>query len=140
MEYSLITFDQGKNLLSRIKEMSLFENSAFGKHGTSSACYSIENLLELLNNRRLHLEELWKQKKLKIEYGIQICYLRAEIKKTYDWIINVGSKHLEDSRLGTNYKEAIELKRIHAQFEKDYQKVGVNNFISEYYYLFHNFG
>jgi hypothetical protein len=76
-----MTFDEGKILLSKIKEMSLFANGAFGKHAASSACYSIENLLELLNNRRLHLEELWKQRKLKLEYGIQICYLREEIKK-----------------------------------------------------------
>lgn len=57
------------------------DNTVSGKHATSSVCYSIENLLELLNNRRLRLEELWKQRKLKVEQCIQIAYLRADIRK-----------------------------------------------------------
>lgn len=83
LESSLSTFEEGKSLLGRLKEMSFYADGSFGKHATSSACYSIENLLELLNNRRLHMEELWKQKKLKIEQCIQICYLREEIRKVY---------------------------------------------------------
>ena len=81
LESSLSTFEEGKNLLARLKEMSFYAEGTLGRHATSSACYSIENLLELLNNRRLQLEELWKQRKLKIEQCIQICYLRSEIKK-----------------------------------------------------------
>ena len=47
-------------------------------------------------------------------------FLKDEIKKTLDWIINDGDKYIEDSRLGTNYKEAIELQNLHAEFEKRY--------------------
>ena len=87
LESSLSTFEEGKNLLARLKEMSIYADGTIGKHATSSACYSIENLLELLNNRRLRLEEIWKQRKLKIEQCIQIAYLRAEIKKVADFYL-----------------------------------------------------
>lgn len=60
--------------------MSLYADS-FEKHATSSACYSIERLLELLNDKRRYLEDLWNQRKIKLEQCIQICYLRDEIKK-----------------------------------------------------------
>lgn len=84
LECSLSTFEEGKNLLARLKEMSFFAEGTLRKQATSSACYSIESLLELLNRRRLELEEVWKQRRLKIEQCIQICYLRAEIKKVED--------------------------------------------------------
>ena len=53
----------------------------YGSDVTTTACYSIENILEGLNDRRCHLEELWQQRRQKLEHCIQICYLRNEIKK-----------------------------------------------------------
>ncbi len=76
----MITFDEGKELLKRLREMSLYADS-YGKHATTSACYSIEHSLEILNDRRHYLEELWLQRKNKLEQCIQICYLKDEIKK-----------------------------------------------------------
>jgi hypothetical protein len=82
LETSLVTFEDGKELVSSLKEMSLYSDS-LSQHATTSACHSIEHLLELLNSRRCHLEELWKQRKIKLEQCIQICYLKDEIKKVY---------------------------------------------------------
>lgn len=124
LESSLSTFEIGKELLAILKEMSLYSrNDISGKHATSSACFSIENLLELLNSKRLKMEELWKQRKLKLEQCIQICYLKEEIKKTLEWIKNDGMKQLDDSKLGSNYKEAMELQDNHLKFEKQYKKL-----------------
>jgi hypothetical protein len=101
--------------------MSLYADS-FGKHATSSSCHSIEQLLEVLNEKRRFLEEQWKNRKLKLEQCIQICYLKDEIKRTLDWLSNDGNKYIEDARLGTNYNEAIQLQNLHAQFERDHSK------------------
>ncbi len=91
LESSLITFEEGKELLARLKEISFYGDS-FGKHATTSACYSIEHLLELLNDRRRNLEELWKKRKLKLEQCIQICYLRDEIKRVCVYFYNLFAK------------------------------------------------
>lgn len=124
LESSLSTFEIGKELLAILKEMSLYSrNDTSGKHATSSACFSIENLLELLNSKRLKMEELWKQRKLKLEQCIQICYLKEEIKKTLEWIKNDGMKQLDDSKLGSNYKEAMELQENHLKFERQFKKL-----------------
>ncbi len=80
LEYSLKTFDEGKELLARLKEVSHHAES-FGNYASNSSCYSIEHLLEHLNEKRRHLEELWRNRKQKLEQCIQICYLKEEIQK-----------------------------------------------------------
>lgn len=37
--------------------------------------------------------------------------------------MNEGNKYIDDSRLGTNYREAVELQNIQNQYEKEYHKV-----------------
>lgn len=97
--------------------------SLYTKHANSSACFAIENLLELLNGKRLRIEDLCKQRKLKLEQCIQLCYLKDEIKMNLDWILNEGNTYLKDSRLGTNYSEAVELQNVHKRFEAQHHKV-----------------
>ena len=118
LESSLLTLEEGKELLSKIKEMSVYGTSVTDKNRTSTVCCSIEHLLETLNDKRLHLEELWKNRKAKLEYCIQIFFLRQGIKKTLDWILNEGNTFLEDTRLGTNYSEALEFQVVHNAFIK----------------------
>lgn len=91
----MTTFEEGKELLSRLKEISFYSDS-LGKHATVSACYSIEQLLEILNERRRNLEELWIKRKQKLEQCIQICYLREEIKR-------VISIYFQTYKLDFNY-------------------------------------
>jgi hypothetical protein len=117
LQTSLVTFDSGKELLERMKDMS---NQI--EHKTTTACHTIEHLLEVLNDRRRYLEDLWQQRKVKLEQCLQICYLREEIQKTIEWIFSEGDKYLEDTKLGSNYQESFELQRIHAQFEKQHHK------------------
>jgi hypothetical protein len=79
LESSLITFEEGKELLMYMKEMSISSDS-MGKQTTSNACHTIESLLEVLNDRRRYIEDLWNQRKSKLEQCIQICFLKEEIK------------------------------------------------------------
>jgi hypothetical protein len=80
LETSLITFDEGKELIALLREMSLSAD-LYGSNVTTTACYSIETILETLNDRRCYLEEFWQQRRQKLEQCIQIFYLKTEIKK-----------------------------------------------------------
>lgn len=122
LESSLQTFNEGKELLTRLKEMNIYSEQSDRSVTASSACHSIEQLLEVLNDRRRHLEDQWHQKRVKLEQCIQICFLRDEIGQFTNWIVNHGFKYLEDARLGSNYHEALELQQKHNQFEKDHNK------------------
>ena len=90
LETSLVTFEEGKELLAKLKEMSIYADT-YDTQASANACHSIENLLELLNDRRRFLESLWEQRKLKLEHCIQISYLRDEIKKvSLSWILHIA--------------------------------------------------
>lgn len=73
-------------MLGYLREMSLCSD-LYGSDITTSACYTIESILESLNDRRCQLEELWQQRRQKLENCIQICFLRNEIKKVKLFII-----------------------------------------------------
>ena len=77
-------------MLARLKEVSLHTDS-YGRYTTNSSCYSIEHLLEQLNEKRRRLEELWRSRKHKLEQCIQICFLKDEIKKV-NRILNLLKK------------------------------------------------
>ena len=153
LESSLQTFDEGKELLARLREMNLYADSS-ERHATSSACHSIEHLLEILNDRRRYLEELWHQRKVKLEQCIQICYLKDEIRRVrstwvhglrwnlshndhyfsmnyqaMNWLNDIGLKYIEDARLGSSYVEATELHNAHNQFEREHNKVNFFSFL-----------
>jgi hypothetical protein len=83
LEGSLVTFEDGKELLNRIKEMSMCvsTSSSADKNKTKTICCSIELLIETLNDKRLHLENVWQNRKYRLECCIQLSYLRQEIKK-----------------------------------------------------------
>ena len=84
LQSSLTTFDEGKELIERMKEMSSQIIDVDNKYETTVACHSIEHLLEKLNNRRRYLEDLWQQRKIKLDQCLQICYLKEEIQKVFN--------------------------------------------------------
>ena len=51
------------------------------RHATTSACYGIEHLLELLQDRRRRLEELWEQRRIRLEHSLQLFQLDQEVNK-----------------------------------------------------------
>lgn len=51
------------------------------RHATTAACYGIEHLLELLHDKRRHLEELWTQRKIQLEQCLHLCQLDQEVNK-----------------------------------------------------------
>lgn len=76
----MATLQQGQSLLDKIRQMST-RAEVHGRHATTAACFGIEQLLELLQDRRRRLEELWQQRKTKLEQCLQMLLLDQEVKK-----------------------------------------------------------
>ena len=74
------TLQEGQSLLDRIREMGMHSDIQ-NRHATTAACYGIEHLLELLHDRRRKLEDLWMQRKVRLEQCLQLLLLDAEVKK-----------------------------------------------------------
>ncbi len=80
LEASMHTLQEGQSLLQRIREMGMHADVQ-NRHATTSSCYGIEHLLELLQDRRRHLEELWLQRKIRLEQHLQLLLLDTEVAK-----------------------------------------------------------
>lgn len=83
LEASKSTLDLGHSLLERIKEMGMHADFT-NRHATTAACYGIEHLLELLQDRRRRLEELWEQRRIRLEQSLQLFQLDQEVNKVGD--------------------------------------------------------
>ena len=80
LEASMQTLQEGQSLLDRIREMGMHADVQ-NRHATTAACYGIEHVLELLQDRRRHLEELWLQRRIKLEQCLQLLLLDNEVNK-----------------------------------------------------------
>ena len=74
------TLDLGHRLLEQIKDMGLHVDIQ-NRHATTASCFGIERLLELLHDKRRHLEEIWSQRKVQLEQCLQLCQLNHEVNK-----------------------------------------------------------
>ncbi|CAL1540818.1 unnamed protein product, partial [Lymnaea stagnalis] len=122
LETSKATLDMGQSLLDQIKEMGMHADFA-NLHATTAACYGIEHLLELLHDRRRHLEELWNQRKIRLEHCLQLCQLDQEVNKILEWYRGVGNNYLQNTELGNSYLEAQHIQQDHNQFEAHAREV-----------------
>ena len=76
----MLTLQEGQTLLDRIRQMGMHADVQ-NRHATTAACYGIEHLLELLQDRRRRLEELWLERKIKLEQMLQLLLLDQEVNK-----------------------------------------------------------
>lgn len=127
LDSSIVTFDEGKELLGRIKEMSIYSHS---EEATTLVGASIETLLNKLNDQRDQLEDHWSERRIKLEQCIQICFLRSEINKTMNWLMTEGQEYIENCKLGLNVTEAMHMQHLHNEFVGKNYKVSfkVNRF------------
>ncbi|RUS90398.1 hypothetical protein EGW08_001893, partial [Elysia chlorotica] len=125
LESSKATLDMGQSLLDQIKEMGMHADFA-NVHATTAACYGIEHLLEMLHDRRRHLEELWDQRRIRLEHCLQLCQLDLEVNKILEWYRGVGSSYLQNTELGSSYSEAQHIQQEHNHFEAQAREVQEN--------------
>jgi len=122
LESSMLTLQEGQLLLDRIREMGLHADVQ-NRHATTAACYGIEYLLELLQDRRRQLEDLWLLRKIKLEQGLQLLLLDQEVNKVSDWYEKVGDVYLSNKDLGHSLPSAQALKAEHLKFEQQAREV-----------------
>ncbi len=123
LDSSLVAFDEGNELLTKLKELAPFTNDDSQEQAAFAySNSSLETILEDLNTRRCHLEDLWSQRRIKLEQGIQICFLRTEINKSINWLISEGREYVDNVKLGLNAVEAVEMQKAHNEFVKEHYK------------------
>ncbi|XP_076451161.1 coiled-coil domain-containing protein 141-like [Babylonia areolata] len=125
LECSKRTMDMGQSLLNQIKEMGMHADIQ-NRHATTAACYGIEHLLELLHDKRRHLEELWTQRKIQLEQCLQLCQLDQEVNKILEWFRTVGNSYMQRTDLGENYAGAKYIQEQHNQFEAEAREIQEN--------------
>ena len=109
--------DLGHSLLERIKEMGMHADFT-NRHATTAACYGIEHLLELLQDRRRRLEELWEQRRIRLEQSLQLFQLDQEVDKVLGWFRTTGRAQLQRTELGDSYESAKRIQEDHQRFEQ----------------------
>ncbi|XP_074642495.1 uncharacterized protein LOC141899810 [Tubulanus polymorphus] len=122
LESSKLTLEQGQALLARIKEMGMHADIQ-NYHATTAACYGIEHMLELLHDRRRHLEDMWLQRKIKLEQCLQLCQLDQEVHKISEWYTNQGDVYLSNRNLGDSMSAIQHLQDQHTRFESQAREV-----------------
>jgi hypothetical protein len=116
LESSMHTLQEGQSLLDRIRQMAMHADVQ-NRHATTAACYGIEHLLELLQDKRRHLEDLWLQRKIRLEQCLQLLLLDKEVDKVSEWFQQVGNAYLNDKELGDSLAAAQQLQDQHLRFE-----------------------
>ena len=71
----------------------------------------------LFQDRRRRLEDLWLQRKIKLEQHLQLLLLDLEINKVSEWYEQVGDPYLNSVELGDSLPAAQALHDRHIQFE-----------------------
>lgn len=118
LEASKSTLDLGHSLLERIKEMGMHADFT-NRHATTAACYGIEHLLELLQDRRRRLEELWEQRRFRLEQSLQLFQLDQEVDKVLGWYRTTGHAQLKRTELGDSYESTRLIQEDHHRFEQE---------------------
>jgi len=72
LEASMATLQEGQTLLERIRKAALLCTYSTARHATTSACYAIERLLQLLRDKWRKLDELWMRRLLQLQQCLQL--------------------------------------------------------------------
>jgi len=78
LEASMATLQEGQSLLERIRKAALLCTYSTARHATTSACYAIERLLQLLRDKWRKLEELWIRRLLQLQQCLQLALADQE--------------------------------------------------------------
>ncbi|KAK3083136.1 hypothetical protein FSP39_014900 [Pinctada imbricata] len=122
LESSKNTLQLGNSLLERIREMGMHADLQ-NRHATTAACYGIEHLLELLQDRRRRLEDIWEQRRIRLEQCLQLCQLDQEVNKVLEWFRTVGSSYLQRTDLGDSYHYTQIIQEEHYRFESQARQI-----------------
>lgn len=74
------TLSNGQVLLDKLREASTHADIN-KQHASKAACYSVERILEALQQRRQQLDDLWRERKKLLEQCIKRSKIDEEMKK-----------------------------------------------------------
>ncbi|XP_075253991.1 uncharacterized protein LOC142345665 isoform X8 [Convolutriloba macropyga] len=117
-EHSMNTIQNGQGLLDKIVEIGRNLESQGSNVAVSSSAL-VERVLAELHDRRTLLEELWLQRKIRLEQSLLIFQLDAEIQQITNWFVTVGSDNMHHTDLGNNPTETDKLIQIHLEFSNE---------------------
>ena len=69
----MATLQEGQSLLDRIRKAALLCTYSTARHATTSACYAIERLLQLLRDKWRKLDELWMRRLVQLQQCLQLA-------------------------------------------------------------------
>ncbi|XP_070570002.1 kalirin-like isoform X4 [Ptychodera flava] len=132
---------EGKKLIHRLCGMNLddyttdsgYSGSSRGSSMTSanadfqSAAPRISNLLESLHSTREHLQDLWHDRKLKLDQCFQMRVFEQDCEKMFDWIGHNRELFLVNyTEIGNTSFVAQELQQGHKNFKSQSMNVYAN--------------
>jgi len=93
----MATLQEGQSLLDRIRKAALLCTYSTARHATTSACYAIERLLQLLRDKWRKLDELWMRRLVQLQQCLQLALADHEATRVSQSITHIGltfSRHI----------------------------------------------
>ncbi|XP_053554487.1 coiled-coil domain-containing protein 141 isoform X2 [Bombina bombina] len=85
-------------------------------HRARSSCLRIDNLMEMLQDRRRQLDKHLRQQHLRMDKALQVRKWQQQEGKVTNWLRNQIEVYLKDDQLGASLTENEELLHKHKQF------------------------
>ncbi|KAM5152621.1 coiled-coil domain-containing protein 141 [Mantella aurantiaca] len=123
-QHSRAVLERSLALLTKSQEVTEFIQQFTSKQPISSSemikgarcsCSRIEDLLELLQDRRRQLDKQMRQKRQRLEYGLQVSQWHQQKDKVTCWLRKHMDLYLTNLQLGASLTENEELLHKHKQ-------------------------
>ncbi|MBN3308414.1 CC141 protein, partial [Amia calva] len=119
LEKSLALLNKSQELLDFIKTFRvddpMINEDAW--RGARSSYLKVENLMEMLQDRRRQVDELMKRQHLDLEHILNICHWDQQEQEVTRWFKENAEKYFEKYQLGSTLSENEELLQEHKEFE-----------------------
>ncbi|XP_044173190.1 SEC14 domain and spectrin repeat-containing protein 1-B-like isoform X2 [Acropora millepora] len=117
LELSMQTLSNGQVLLDKLREASTHADIN-KQHASKAACYSVERILEALQQRRQQLDDLWRERKKLLEQCIKRSKIDEEMRKIMKWLNEEAEDYLSYKEYGDSMGSTQVLLDEHVKFEE----------------------
>jgi len=71
----------GDIVIEKLREVGIFVNNPEKPRLAVEACLRIEDLMLRLNDRRNHVEQLWEQRRIQLDWCVQACQIYSDLRQ-----------------------------------------------------------
>ncbi|KAM9308253.1 triple functional domain protein [Gastrophryne carolinensis] len=121
--------NEGQKLLQQIQNSESFspKNSSSGNADLQNFLPKVSTMLDRLHSTRQHLNQVWHQRKMKLDQCFQLRLFEQDAEKMFDWITHNKSLFLTSyTDIGTGHSQALDLQTQHNHFAMNCMNVYVN--------------